>query len=399
MDRIVITGVGAISAVGIGKETFWSGIVSGRDGISEITSFDTTAYRTQRGGEVRDFQPHADTMKLGRCSQFAIHAARESLADAGLDLSTVSPYRFGLSIGTTLWESQLQERLDDLLAGPGLDSAARSLVPYAVPESVPANVARALGIRGPLNLIGTACAAGNYAIGHAASLLRSNTVDVMLAGGSDPISRIAYTGFNSMLAIAPVRCQPFDRNRKGLIPGEGSAMLVMERHDSARRRGARIYAELAGFGISNDAFHMTAPDPDGSGAVRAMTQALSSASLDPSRVDYISAHGTGTAMNDKTEALAAKRVFGDAAARIPMSSIKSMIGHTMSAASALEAVACVLAMEHGIVPPTINYDERDPECDIDCVPNRAREHKVNIAMSNAYGFGGHCASIVLRRAA
>lgn len=399
MQPIVITGVGVISSVGIGKERFWTGVIEGRHGVSEIESFDTSGYRTHRGGEVKGFVPSPDTTKMGRCSQFAIHAAREALADAGLELSAIRPYRIGLSLGTTLWESQLQERLDELLVSAGVNEEFRKLVPQAVPEAVPANVARVLGIRGPLNVFGTACAAGNYAMGHAATLLRSGTVDVIFAGGSDPISRVAYTGFNSMLAIAPERCQPFDRNRKGLIPAEGCAILVMERYDSARRRGARIYAELAGFGISNDAFHMTAPHPEGHGAIRAMQRALSSAELNPEAVDYISAHGTGTAMNDKIETLAVKRIFGEAAGKIPISSIKSMLGHTMSAASALEAAACVLVMERGVLPPTINYEEPDPECDLDCVPNHAREHKVRIAMSNAYGFGGHCASIVLRRAA
>lgn len=397
MEPIVITGVGAISSVGIGKAAFWNGLISGRNGISEIESFDTQAFRTHIGGEVKDFEAPADLKAIGRCSQFAIQAAREALRDAGLDPGTISPYRIGLSIGTTLWESPFQEQLDDLLVGDGLDDASREMMPLAVPQSVPANVARALGIRGPLNVIGTACAAGNYAMGHAASLLRAGRVDLMLAGGSDPISRIAYTGFNSMLAIAPQRCQPFDRNRKGLVPGEGCAMLVLERYESAQRRRSPMYAELAGFGISNDAFHMTAPDPEGEGAVRAMTKALASAGVSPSQVDYISAHGTGTSANDKVETVAVKRVFGDAAPSTPISSIKSMLGHTMSAASALEAVACLLAMENSVLPPTINYDERDPECDLDYVPNEARQRKVRIAMSNAYGFGGHCASIVLRR--
>jgi 3-oxoacyl-[acyl-carrier-protein] synthase II len=200
-----------------------------------------------------------------------------------------------------------------------------------------------------------------------------------------------------MMAIAGARCQPFDRNRKGMIPGEGCAILVMERYESARARGARIYGELAGYGISNDAYHMTAPHPEACGAIRAMTHALASASISPADVDYISAHGTGTVANDKTESLAVKRVFGDRAQYSPLSSIKSMLGHTMSAASALEAVACLLAIERGIVPPTINYEEPDPECDLDYVPNQARKMKVDVALSNAYAIGGHCSSIVLRR--
>ena len=397
MHRIVITGVGAISAVGIGKENFWRGIISGCNGVSEIESFDTRSYRTHFGGEVKGFRALPETQHMGRCSQFAIVAAREALTDSGLDASALPVFRTGISLGTTMWESQLQERINDLMTSSQFDQVRRELVPQAVPEAVPANVARALLVRGPVNLITTACAAGNYAMSYAANLLRSETVDVMIAGGSDPISRIAYTGFSSMMAIAAERCQPFDRNRKGMIPGEGCAILVMERYESARKRGARIYGELAGYGISNDAYHMTAPHPEACGAIRAMTQALASASISPARVDYISAHGTGTIANDKTESLAVKRVFQDGARQCPLSSIKSMLGHTMSAASALEAVACLLAIERCIVPPTINYEEPDPECDLDYVPNQAREIKVDVALSNAYAIGGHCSSIVLRR--
>lgn len=399
MQRIVITGVGAISCVGIGKENFWNGIIAGRNGVTEIESFDTSAYRTHRGGEVKGFQPLPGTEEMGRCSQFAVHAAREALTDAGLDSFALPGFRTGLSLGTTLWESQLQEHIDDTMMTPEFAPCRRRLVSLAVPEAIPANVGRALGIRGPMNLITTACAAGNYALGHAASLLRSGTVDIMMAGGSDPISRIAYTGFSSMMAIAAERCQPFDRNRKGMVPGEGCGILVLERYESARQRGAHIYAELAGYGISNDAYHMTAPHPEARGAVRAMVRALASASVNSSDVDYISAHGTGTTANDKAETLAVKQVFGALAPHKPLSSIKSMLGHSMSAASALEAVTCVLAIERGVVPPTINYEERDPECDLDYVPNHPRELKVNIALSNAYAIGGHCSSVVLRRVA
>jgi 3-oxoacyl-[acyl-carrier-protein] synthase II len=398
-DRIVITGVGAISAVGIGKENFWTGLLGGQSGIREIESFDTTGYRTHRGGEVKKFVPLEKTRNMGRCSQFAICAAQEALADAGLDVSSIPPFLTGVSLGTTMWESQLQERIDDLMVQSDFGPVRRELVPRAVPEALPANVARALRIHGPVNLITTACAAGNYALSHAASLLRSGAVDLMLAGGSDPISRIAYTGFSSMMAIAPERCQPFDRNRKGMIPGEGCAILVLERLETARKRGARIYAEFAGYGLANDAHHMTAPHPEACGATRAMTRALASASISPADVDYVSAHGTGTPANDKVESLAMKRIFGVHAHAIPASSIKSMLGHTMSAASALEAVACVLAIERGIVPPTINYEEPDPECDLDCIPNQAREMTVNVAISNAYAIGGHCSTIILRRAA
>jgi 3-oxoacyl-[acyl-carrier-protein] synthase II len=296
-----------------------------------------------------------------------------------------------------MWGSQVRERIGDLMARSELNGQRRELVPRAVPEALGTNLARALQVRGPVNLFLTACAAGNYALGHGASMLRSGAADLVLAGGSDPISRIAYTGFSSMMAIAPERCQPFDRKRQGMVPGEGCAIVVMEREASARKRGARIYGELAGYGISNDAHHMTAPHPEACGAIRAMTRALALAAVAPEQVDYISAHGTGTVANDKTETLAVKRVFGDAAWRTPISSIKSMLGHTMSAASMLEALACLLAIERGVIPPTMHYQERDPECDLDYVPNQAREHKVDVALSNAYAIGGHCSSIVLRR--
>jgi 3-oxoacyl-[acyl-carrier-protein] synthase II len=397
MHRVVITGVGAISAVGIGKENFWNGLLAGRNGVSEIESFDTRSYRTHRGGEVKDFRPIPGTEKIGRCSQFAVHAAREALGDAAIDWTAIPPFRTGLSLGTTMWESPSVELIGDLMVKSEFDSRRRQLVPAAVPDTVPASVARALGIRGPVNLITTACAAGNYALSHAAMLLRTGSVDIMLAGGSDPISRIAYTGFSSMMAIAPERCQPFDRNRKGMIPGEGCAVLVLERMETARKRGARIYAELAGYGMTNDAYHMTTPHPEACGATRAMTRALASASVSAAEVDYISAHGTGTPANDRVEALAMQRVFGAAARTKPASSIKSMLGHSMSAASALEAVACVLAIDRGMVPPTINFEEPDPECELDCIPNQAREVTVDVAISNAYAIGGHCSSIVLRR--
>jgi 3-oxoacyl-[acyl-carrier-protein] synthase II len=397
MDRIVITGIGAVSAVGIGKENFWEGLLAGRNAVTEIESFDTSRYRTHRGGEIKNFQPLPGTESMGRASQFTIHAAREALADAGLDAAQLPPFRTGLSLGTTMWESQLREQIADLMTRSELDGVRRHLVPRAVSEALTANLARALEIRGPVNLILTACAAGNYALGYASSLLRSGAAEIMLAGGSDPISRIAYTGFSSMMAIAPERCQPFDRTRQGMVPGEGCAIVVMEREKSARKRGARIYGELAGYGISNDGYHMTSPHPEALGAIRAMTRALASASINPAEVNYISAHGTGTIANDKTETLAVKRVFGDAAYRTPISSIKSMLGHTMSAASMLEAAACLLAIERGVVPPTMHYQERDPECDLDYVPNHAREHKVDVALSNAYAIGGHCSSIVLRR--
>jgi 3-oxoacyl-[acyl-carrier-protein] synthase II len=246
-------------------------------------------------------------------------------------------------------------------------------------------------------MIPTACAAGNYAIAHAFDTLRLNRAELMLAGGADCFSRITYTGFARLGAIAPERCQPFDRDRQGMIPGEGAGVLVLEPLERAQARGARIYAEVAGCGLSCDAHHMTAAHPEGDGAVRAMRQALAQSGLEPEQVSYISAHGTGTGTNDRLETIAAKRIFGTAAHRIPMSSIKSMIGHTMGAASAIEAAVCALAITHDLVPPTMNLETPDPVCDLDYVPNAYREHRVETAMSNAYAFGGNNASLLLKK--
>jgi 3-oxoacyl-[acyl-carrier-protein] synthase II len=403
-EPIVMTGIGAISPLGTGKERFWQGLMEGRNAIQEITAFDASRHRTHRGGEVPDFDfaslcPDLDASGMGRASQFTIAASLEALTDAGLNANSSNPARIGLSMGTAIGESPLTERITDLILAKDFAPLSHGVVANSVPDSITGNAARALGIRGPLNLLFTACAGGNFAIGHASDLLRSGSVDFMLAGGVDPVSRVAFTGFNSMMAVAPERCQPFDRNRKGMIPAEGCGMVLMERESTAHRRGARIYAVLAGYGAMNDAHHMTSPHPEARGAIRALEMALRSAGVAHDEVDYISAHGTGTPANDKTETLAVKRVFGDMAYRIPMSSIKSMIGHTMGAASALEAVACLLAIERGSIPPTINYEEPDPECDLDYVPNAPRERQVRVAVSNAYALGGHCSSIVLRKAA
>jgi 3-oxoacyl-[acyl-carrier-protein] synthase II len=403
-EPIVFTGIGVVTPLGTGKEKFWKGLIEGSNAIREITAFDTSRHRTHRGGEALDFDfasscPDLARDRMGRGSQFAVVASREALNDGGLDAAAIEPTRIGLTLGTAMGESPLTEQITDRMIEGQYAALSEDLVSNAVPDSMAGNAARALGLRGPVSLLYNACAGGNYAIGHAADLLTVGAVDYILAGGTDPRSRIGFTGFNSMLAVAPEKCQPFDRNRRGMCPAEGCAVFLLERLSTARRRGARIYAVLAGFGASNDAYHMTSPHPQARGAVRALRLALAQAHVDGGEIDYISAHGTGTLMNDKTETLAMKQVLGDAAYRIPMSSIKSMIGHTMGASSAIEAAACLLAMERSVIPPTINYETPDPECDLDYVPNAARDKRVDIAVSNAYALGGHCSSIVLRKEA
>jgi 3-oxoacyl-[acyl-carrier-protein] synthase II len=400
--RVVITGIGVVTSIGSGREAFWRNLLAGRSGISEVVSFPTTAYKTHRGGEVKDFQAEdyverLNPAKLGRASQFAIAAARLALEDAAIDLSAFAPEQAGVAVGTTYGESQVVERFNDCYVSRELNRIGPELASLYPCHVIAAHVASELKFGGVNMTLPAACASGNYAIAHAFDALRSSRAELVLAGGSDAFSRLAFTGFSQLGAIAPERCQPFDRNRRGMIPGEGAGMLALEPLDRALARGARIYAEIAGYGLSCDAHHMTAAHPKGEGAARAMRQALAESDLQPEEISYISAHGTGTPTNDRLETIAVKQAFNGAAYRIPISSIKSMLGHTMGAASAIEAAACSLSVFHDRIPPTINLEEPDPECDLDYVPNEAREHRVEVAMNNAYAFGGNNATLIFRK--
>lgn len=402
MHRIAITGLGLLTPIGAGKEEFWTALVEGQSGVAPVTSFDTSAYPVKLGAEVKGFQPESFVRRqnvddLGRASQLAIAASRMALEDAGIDLDRYDAGRVGVSMGTTSGEPLFVEHYNDLRKAEGLEAVPGSLMAKYPCHVIPSNIAIEFQVHGPCIMIPTACAAGNYAIGFGFDWLRAERADLVLAGGADAFSRITYMGFARLGAIAPERCQPFDRNRKGMIPGEGAAVLVLEPLEAARARGAHIYAEVLGYGVTCDAHHMTAAHPDGDGAIRAMQTALHESGLNRDQVDYISAHGTGTPTNDKVESLAVRGLFGEESGRIPISSIKSMIGHTMGAASAIEAVACALALETGIVPPTINYEEPDPECDLDCVPNEARRTDPRVVLNNAYAFGGNNASLCLAR--
>jgi len=402
--RIAVTGLGWVTPIGAGREEVWDGLLAGRSGFAPVESFDTRLFNSHLGAEVRGFRPEPFTRRqdpaaLGRASLLAIAAARMALEDAGIEPGEDSSWRSeraGVAMGTTSGEPLEVEKLDDLLLAGESDRVGAEFISNYPCHQIATHVAREFGLAGVNTMIPAACAAGNYALGHALDTLRSGRADLMLAGGADAFSRITYTGFSRLGAIAPERCQPFDRNRKGMIPGEGAAVLVLEPLDKARARGARIYAELAGYGLSCDAHHMTAAHPEGDGAARAMERALADAKAAPEEVSYISAHGTGTPTNDRLEVLAVRRVFGEALPGIPMSSIKSMIGHTMGAASAIEAAVCALAVFEDRVPPTMNLEEAE-ETDLDFVPNAAREVPVRIAMNNAYAFGGNNASVILRK--
>jgi 3-oxoacyl-[acyl-carrier-protein] synthase II len=401
-DQIVVTGLGVITSIGIGLQQFWTELLAGSSGVGPVESFDTSDFPVHLGAEVKAFEPDKYIFnrlptQIDRASQFAIAAARLAIWDAALPISDFEADDIGVVVGTTSGEPRVIERFDDQYIAGEVEKMGHNFISTYPCGVLSTHVACELGLGGEVVTIPTACAAGNHAIAYAFDALRSGKAEVMLAGGADSFSRITYTGFARLGAIAPELCQPFDLNRKGMIPGEGAAFLVLERLDHAQLRSARPYAEVAGYGLSCDAHHMTAAHPQGNGGARAMEIALKSAGVDPRHVDYISAHGTGTPTNDRLETIAIKRVFGDYAHRVPISSIKSMLGHTMGAASAVEAVACVLAIADGRIPPTINLTSPDPECDLDFVPLVARTHQVNVALNNAYAFGGNNSSVVFAR--
>lgn len=402
MQRVVVTGIGAVTPIGSGRETFWDGLLAGVSGIGPVTSFDTSAFPVHIGAEVHGFAPEPylrrlDPAAVGRASQFAIAAARMALADAGLDPDDLNRKRTGVTMGTTSGEPLYIEQYNDIRKAEGTDAIPGDMMPRYPCHVIPTHVAIELGLRGPCLMIPTACAAGNYAIGYGFDLIRTGRADLMLSGGADAFSRITYMGFSRLGAIAPERCRPFDKDRKGMVPGEGAAVLVLEPLDRARGRGATIYAEVLGYGVSCDSHHMTAAHPAGDGAIRAMTAAMKESTVSREDVSYISAHGTGTPTNDRVESIAVTALFNGRAAKIPMSSIKSMLGHTMGAASAMEAAACSLALSTGWVPPTINHQHPDPEFDLDYVPNQARRIDPRIVLNNAYAFGGNNASLCLAR--
>ncbi|MBI4676859.1 MAG: hypothetical protein HY748_04690 [Elusimicrobia bacterium] len=387
--RVVVTGLGVVSALGNSKETFWRGLVSGDSGFSKVRSFSTKGWRTEVGAEVRGFSPR-------NAKAFALHASREALKDAGLDVRAVAPSRAGVALGTTTGEF-LRIETEILHYIKGRRTLARTLkavFPH-YPGSISAAIGRRFGFRGPHRVLTTACSAGNAAIAFAIEKIAGDQADLMLAGGVDVFSDLCFAGFNRLLAVAPEVCAPFSKDRKGLIPGEGCAVLALEELESARKRDARIYAELLGYGVSSDALHPTVPDAGG--IARAIAGCLAGCGLSPAEVDYISAHGTGTDLNDRVETAAIRAVLGDRAALVPVSSIKSMLGHAMGAASALEAAACCLSIERGVLPPTMNHVPGDPECDLDYVPNKARKTDPKVIVSNAFAFGGSNAVIALAK--
>jgi len=399
--RVAITGLGVVSSLGIGKDEFWKNLIAGKSGISEVTSFDTSNYETHIGGEIKNFQPERylekwKIKKWGRATQFAITATKEAINDAKLDLYRLGKDKMGIAIGTTMAEIQALEKINSEWVETNNEEKVNTDLITLYPGNVLSkNISFKFGLKGLSLTIPTACAAGNYSIGYAFDQIKVGKTKIMIAGGADPFSRITFTGFNRLFAAAKEKCRPFDKNRDGIVVGEGAGILILEDLEFALKRNAKIYAEVLGYGLSCDAFHMTAPSLEG--IKKAMIKAMKEADIKLEEVDYISAHGTGTGPNDKTESQAIKEVFGFRYKEIPVSSIKSMLGHTMGAASAIEAISCCRAIKEEVIPPTMNYETPDPECDIDCVPNASRRKGIKIVLNNSYAFGGNNACLVLEK--
>jgi len=406
--RVVVTGLGVVAPLGNDVDTFWRRLVAGDSGVGEVTRFDTTGYRVHIAAEVQDFDPEdylakRQVRRLDLFSLYAVAAAKIAAADAGFDPGPEAE-RVGAVVGSGVGGLQTLHTETNKLLTKGPERVNPLLVPMMIPNMGAAHVSLELGAKGPLSATCTACAAGSDAIGYAARIIRSGEADVMFAGGSEaPISPIGISGFAAARALSmrnddPTHAsRPFDAGRDGFVIGEGSGCLVLESLEHAQARGARIYAELAGAGMSSDAFHMTRPDESGKSQARALKMALAEAGLQAEDVDYINAHGTATGAGDVAETRAIKVALGEHAHKVAISSNKSMIGHCLGASGAIEAVATVLTIVNSLIPPTINLTDADPDCDLDYVPLESRFQKVDVAASNSFGFGGHNVTLVFRR--
>jgi len=409
--RVVVTGMGAVCALGQGVDRTWEGLLAGRSGVRRIETFDPSRLDSQIAAEVRDFDASGvldrkDLRRMDRYIQFGLVAAREAFAQAGLpehfegELAERTGVIIGSGLGgvTTLFDNVL------LMGERGPDRISPFFIPMLIVNMASGLLSMRFGAKGPNSSVVTACATGNHAIGDAMRIIQRGDADVMIAGGAEAIIiPLTFAGFCQMKAMStrnddPARAsRPFDATRDGFVCGEGGGLVVLEALDHALARDARIYAEVVGYGMTGDAYHMTAPDPEADGAARAMALAMRDAGVEPSAVGYINAHGTSTPYNDKSETMAIKRVFGEHARKLAVSSTKSMTGHLLGAAGGIEAIATAFAIHHGILPPTINYETPDPDCDLDYIPNQARKQDVEVALSNAFGFGGTNATIVLRK--
>lgn len=407
--RVVITGLGAVTPIGIGKEEYWQGLLAGVSGVGKITRFDASQYTTQIAAEVKNFDPSQyidkkEAKRMDRYTQFAVAASKMAFEDSGINLETEDRERIGTIIGTGIGGMDtLDEQFKNLFdKGPGRVSPF--FVPMMIGNMAAGQTSITFGLQGPCSCVVTACATGTNAIGDAFKVIQRGDADVMVAGGTEAaISPIAMAGFCAMKAMStrndePEKAsRPFDKGRNGFVMGEGAGVVIMESLEHALARNATIYAEVIGYGFNADAYHITAPAPEGAQAAKCMAMSLRDAGIEPEAVDYINAHGTSTPMNDKNETLAIKSLFGDHASKLAVSSTKSMTGHLLGASGGIECIATVLTLINDIIPPTINYETPDEELDLDYVPNVARKQVVNVALSNSFGFGGHNATILMKK--
>ncbi|MCK6527376.1 beta-ketoacyl-[acyl-carrier-protein] synthase family protein [Myxococcota bacterium] len=390
-----------MSSIGSGREPFWRALLQGRSGISEVAAFDTSAFRTHRGGEIRGFSPlpwlsEAEAASMGRGGQLAVAAAGLALADAGLPSGPgAEDSDTGVCIGTTMGEIQVMEEAARRWNEGGLAAVRPEDFRRYPSGTIGRGIAARFGCAGPVSVVPTACAAGNYAIGIGADWIRGGRAVRVLAGGVDPMSLLAFAGFLGLRSMASERVRPFDRERRGMMVAEGAGVVVLEPLEAALARGATPYAEVLALGLACDAHHMTQPHPEGAGAAAAMRQALDLAACDPGAVDHVSAHGTGTPANDRAESAAILSVFGERGPRVPVTSLKGALGHTMGAASALEAIAACLTVADGLVPPTVGYEVPDPDCPLDVVCGEPRPGLYRRVLSNAFAFGGHDSALLL----
>lgn len=406
--RVVITGLGAVTPLGNDVETTWTNLIAGKSGIVPISRIETDEFPAKVAGELQgfdalDFIDKKDARKMDRFTHYAVAAAKMAVKDANLDITPDIAPRVGVWIGSGIGGMETFEKQFRIGIERGYRRVSPFFVPMMIPDMASGQVSIQLGAKGINSCTVTACATGTNSIGDAFKAVQRGDNDIIISGGAEaPLTYMAFAGFSSAKALSfnpdpNTASRPFDKNRDGFVMGEGAGVVVLESLDSALKRGAKIYAEIVGYGATGDAYHVTAVEPGGDGAVRSMNQAINDAGLKPEDISYINAHGTSTELNDKNESLAVKKVFGDHALNIPMSSTKSMTGHLLGAAGGVEAIFSVKAIQEGIIPPTINYETPDEECDLDYVPNQARKQEVNVTMSNSLGFGGHNATLVFKK--
>ena len=407
--RVVVTGIGVVTPIGNTKEEFWHSLTEGKSGAGQVSYFDTTGFSSTIDAEVKNFEPSKyigpkELKRMDKFVQFAVYASKMALIDSGLDLDKADRDNIGVIIGTGIGGLHVVEEQQKSFMERGPKKISPFLIPMLIVNMAPGQVSISLGIRGPNSCVTTACATGGHCIGDAFKIIQRGDAVAMFAGGTEScITPLGHGGFCALKALTtrnddPLRAsRPFDKDRDGFLMAEGSGVVVLEELEHAKKRGADIYGEIVGYGMSGDAYHMTAPDPEGKGGARCIALSLKDAGLNIDQIDYINAHGTSTPMNDKVETIAIKTVFGELAKKVAVSSTKSMTGHMLGAAGGVEFAAIALAVKEGIIPPTINYTTPDPDCDLDYVPNTARKKQVNAAISTSLGFGGHNVTLVLKK--